>query len=1290
VPSRPGEVVADRFELIRLAGQGGFGEVWRARDRAGGGEAAVKILHPRPDADDRFLREARLLSELRHPGIVRHLAHGRTPDDRLWLAMEWLEGETLADRLGRAGLTLGESVAFATRLADALAALHVRGVVHRDVKPENVFLVDGELQRAKLLDLGVARLKESSRGATRTGALLGTPGYMAPEQARGAREVDPRADVFSLGCILYECLTGQPAFTGEGVLAMLAKILLDDVPRVREVRADVPPALDDLIAAMTDKDPEARPADAAAVAFALRDLGEVEAASTASAARAAPLAMTSGEQRLLSVVLAGTGGSVDDSSDARTMPSPETFGLTLDALRAVVEAHGARVEALADGSIAVVILARAATDQAEQAARCALAMRRLLPDAPMALVTGRGVVTGRLPVGEAIDRAARLLREPPREGRPAILLDEATAGLLDARFDVGGGGAAGGGGTLELLGERLEAEVARTVLGRATPCVGRDRELSILEATWDECVAEPVARAVLVVGAEGIGKSRLRREIVARVRERGGAVLLGAGDPMRAGSPFGVLAPALRRTAGIVEGQPMALRRQRLRARVARHVAEADVDRVAAFLGELTGVPLADEDFPQLRAARADAVLLGDQMRRAFEDFLAAELGAGPVLLALDDLHWGDLPTIKFVDAALRTLGDRPLLVLATARPDVHQLFPRLWVERGLQEIRLGDLSKKASARLIREILGDASDATVEQLVAQGGGNAFYLEELARAVAAGESALPETVLAMVQARLEQLPAESRRLLRAASVYGRVFTRGAVAALYGAMLPTGAFEEQLADLCDREVIVPRGPDEYAFRHALWREAAYGSLTERDRAVGHRLAAEHLERRGETDGHAIAEHLERGGERARAAAAWRRAAEQALDANDFAEAIARAQRAASLGLDGEALGAARLVQAEAHMWRGEHADGAGAAETAAALLPAGGLAWFRAMTELLGALGRQGRYDDLAVRAEALHALPWDESAPGPQILAAATAALHLCFGGRVAHADRHLADIARADRAAAGPRVTARIAATRAVREGLGGHAEAHLALVAQAAAAFEAVGDLRNACGQRVNVGYACLELGAWDDAVGALRDALAAGERLGAESVTAAARQNLGMALAYRGELDEGRRVEEEALAMFTRHGDRRMAAGSRAYLARMLLIAGDLERAAAEADASEAGSVDVPPIRVVALATRAQIRRAQGRAGEALESARAALDLLERVGGIEGGEALVRLAHAEALHAAGRADEARAAIDAARDQLVGRASRIVDEARRRQFLRVPEHARTLLLAEQWTGRTA
>jgi len=336
----PGNVIADRFEIESVAGHGGTAAVYRARDRETGDSVALKIGHPGTLAEtERFIVEARLLSELGHPGIVRCVAHGVMPSGQWYLVLEWLEGEDLSQRLKRQGLSVSEAVNVALRAAEALGHAHQRGVIHRDVKPSNLFLVGRRPDDVRLLDFGVAR-RDAMQAITRTGLMLGTLGYMSAEQVRGERAIDARADVFALGCVLFKCIAGTNAFAGESAFR-----------------------------------------------------------------------------------------------------------------------H--------DG-----------------ASRCQRDGRCSLLDLPV---------------------------QATAENR-AVRIDDVTAGLLDARFVLGGDAR---GATLR--GEQVQSDGSRTLLGRPTPCVGRERELANLRAMYEECVAESVAQVVLITAPAGGGKSRLRHELGRRL-----------------------------------------------------------------------------------------------------------------------------------------------------------------------------------------------------------------------------------------------------------------------------------------------------------------------------------------------------------------------------------------------------------------------------------------------------------------------------------------------------------------------------------------------------------------------------------------------------------------------------------------------------------------------------------------------------------------------------------------------------------------------------------------------------
>jgi serine/threonine protein kinase len=279
----PGDVVDGRYRLERLGGRGGMATVWQAIDEVTGEVVALK-LHGRRHADPvRLLHEARVLGSLRHAGLVRYLAHGDPPGSP-YLAMEWLEGEDLSARHQRGPLAIEEALALGLRLAGALDAVHASGVIHCDVKPSNVLLCGATAADAKLVDFGVSQpLGGGAEVPWARGAMVGTPGYMAPEQFTGEHEVDARSDLFALGSLLFECLAGVAPFAGKHPMDTLRRTVQDPAACVCSLRAGVPAELSALIAALLARRPDDRPANAAAVAACLQRCGAGrEAAAVAS------------------------------------------------------------------------------------------------------------------------------------------------------------------------------------------------------------------------------------------------------------------------------------------------------------------------------------------------------------------------------------------------------------------------------------------------------------------------------------------------------------------------------------------------------------------------------------------------------------------------------------------------------------------------------------------------------------------------------------------------------------------------------------------------------------------------------------------------------------------------------------------------------------------------------------------------------------------------------------------------------------------------------------------------
>ena len=270
-PPQPGDLIAGRYELEELVGSGGMSDVFRARDNQLDRRVAIKVLHQRyagdPEYLERFRTEARAVARLSHPNIVTVIDRG---DDagRQYIVFEHVDGENLKELVVRSGrLPVRRAVELALAVADGLAFAHQEGLVHRDVKPQNVLLSrEGEV---KVTDFGIARSLDVEHGVTQTGTVLGTGEYLAPEQASG-KPVSPATDVYSLGVVLWELLAGEVPFTGDSFVAVALRHVNEPVPHLRDVRPDVSPRLAAAVERALAKDPASRFPSMAALAKELR------------------------------------------------------------------------------------------------------------------------------------------------------------------------------------------------------------------------------------------------------------------------------------------------------------------------------------------------------------------------------------------------------------------------------------------------------------------------------------------------------------------------------------------------------------------------------------------------------------------------------------------------------------------------------------------------------------------------------------------------------------------------------------------------------------------------------------------------------------------------------------------------------------------------------------------------------------------------------------------------------------------------------------------------------------
>ncbi len=1325
-------VYGDRFEVIEESGAGGMGTIFHARDRRTGGEVALKVLRDRRGpSTERFDQEAALLAELHHPAIVTYVAHGSTAAGERFLAMEWLAGETLEDRLLRGPLGVVATARMGRRILEALAVAHARGIVHRDLKPANLLLPGDDLDAVKLIDFGIARRMFDSRRITLVGSTLGTPMYMSPEQARGSGDIDARADLFSLGCVIFECLSGQPPFVGESPIAVLAKICLDDSLNVAERCPGLSPVFAKLLTQMLAKDPAHRPPSADELAGEFADLcnhlladGHGDDEMVAMRSRTPAPVSEADEARVLCAVMVAfprpSGGPLPGDSGAgltllngTTGVSTEASGaVKLESLRRLLAPWGGRVDRLLDGSMVVTLVDRgiaAAVEQAARAARCALLLRQVLPGAAFALATGRSPHAGVLPIGDVLDTGARLLfGEPPG----SICVDDLSSRFLSSRFQLAGGP------KRHLLFEKGPHDPPRVLRGNSAPFMGRDRELGTLEALWDECVNERAARVALVTAPSGGGTSRLRQELVERMMADGNPFeyLHGQAESLVARMPLVLLGSALRTAAGLSGRERSEQARSLFEAHFSRCLAPARAPEVVAFLGEIAGVRFRDDEVPALEAARQDARLMADGLRLAWLEWLEAATGEGPVALVLEDVHAADRASLGLVDVALQVLSDRPLFVLALGRPESVAPVDEAWSNRDVLRLPLPPLTSKACQKMAIGTVAELGDERAAWLVERAHGLPWAIEEVLRGadVAQGESSpVPSDLVAR---RLGLRDERTQQILGALSVLGAGCSAGDVAGVLG-LATHFEVAPALADLVADETLhsFRQGDEElFSFRQVLTAEVVYRGLREDERRGLHAAAGRICAGRGGADTARAAAHLSRAAA-AGADAALVAVAERALYAGDAVTARLLAEAGLHSGPEEEIRARLRLCEAEAALAQG-HPREAEVASREARDRGRGAVVLDAARVCAI-AVAMQRRWDDFDQAVTVLadrHASGDDEVRAlhrGWVELAAVLIQL-----GKPERADVWLDRVEVAGRSVT-PLLAGRARALRAALAELAGDTVAAVASYETASRMLEAVGDARRAALVRMELGRIFAAMGMVDSAEQNLRRALLVMERLGGTDQIGPILLDLGNALLAMGRRFEARMFAERAMDQAVGRGDTEAQIGAAVLMGQVALGDDDPLRAENQArGAVETARSVGSPLQALALGVLARALLGQGRVPEAREivgDANARMETRTRSGAPRSrpssstglpivtpgaalslaghqaacpGESLVRLVCAETFAASGEMALGRRVLERACARLEERAAALGKPEWRASFLqRLPDNARTVGLRSQW-----
>jgi tetratricopeptide (TPR) repeat protein len=1270
------------YRVIGRLGGGGMGVVYEGVT-ADGTRAAVKVLRPAvasEEAGRRFSREA--ATRIEHPNVVRVLDAGEEPGGAPWIAFERLEGATLDAVIAARRVTLPEAVRIVLEAARGLAAAHARGIVHRDVKPSNLFLTrEGHV---KVLDFGIARMLERETRVTLTGTVVGTPSYVSPEQAQGDPRLDARTDVWSLGVVLYELIAGRAPFDRDTALATMLAVLMDQPPPLSLVVTGVPEALSAVVERCLAKRREDRVPSATALCEALEAI-DLEAAASAPPASLAAThlaieavparSIAPGEERLVVIVLARE--ARDRSAVERAIAGQGGVVLATGSPRTSLGLFGGE---------------RWEGDEVERAARAALEARRAA--ASVAVASGRASYGGPIGIAGAVLKAAEA---GCALSLPGVALDAESARALTGA-GVGSMRAVDQG-LVELIDDSRASRPSVTPSTPAAPMLGRELELGQLRLTFAAARDERRATAALVIGPPGIGKSRLVTELRRAVAEEPDTtVLLGRADPMRREAAFSLLASVVQARARVgaeTRGWPRlggaASERERQEAvrAVARDAFGADeaAGDTAEFLGALVGVGLPESE--ALGAARRDPQLMMDRLRLAWLDWLAAYARSGPVLLVLEDLQWADRASLDVLEDAANELAGESFCVVGSGRPEV--------LERGMPLASLDPLivePRPLAAGLVhalaRRVAGhDLPPRLLAALVERTAGNPLFVEQMVAALrdegrdmeGDADLPLPMTVEAAVQSRLDHLPVQEKELCKRAAVFGRAFSAREVEAL-----GLSRADLLLASLARRDLIVRRARTrsadgrDHQFRSRLVADVAYRMTAEPMRVELHRRAAAYLATLPDADTEEVARHRELGGEREEAARLYAHVAVARARLGDADTVVRCAEKARALGVGTELRFEVDLARAEAHELRAEAEAQRAALEDARASARTEGQR-ARVLSDLAVWRWRKGEVEEaLRLATEAVDAARRSKE-PDALVMARGRQGALLAYAGDLERAREAVREAERlADREV--PALRSLAANWRAQLAGVAGDLGDRRDAYLRAIELYGADGDLRRVAGVSMNLADVSNRVGAYAEAEARLSDALEKCRRVGYRLMEGYALANLGYARTMLGRIPEALAAFDEAEALTAGGRESRLQVWIRGYRARALLRGGRTQDALREAreTAMLAEASDARSVAVLAHTTAAEACLALGSVDAAVAASSRALELRDALGGVEEDEAEVFLVTSRALEAAGRVEEAADVRLRGQSRLRYIARRIADPELRERFLNEVEANRALL----------
>jgi len=881
------------YEIREEIGRGGMAAVYRAYQMSVDREVAIKVILKSIALDEhtvqRFQREARLIARLEHPHIlpIYDFDGGHEPP---YIVMRFLDGGTLKEVMKQGHLPLDEIAYLLRQVGTALDYAHRQGIVHRDVKPSNIMIDrDGN---AFVTDFGIARIVGAgSSHLTDSNAIIGTPDYMSPEQARGDSTIDIRADIYSLGIILFEALTDQLPFTSDIPMDVIMKHINEPAPLVCHRNPSLPIELNGILARALAKNREQRYSSVNEFVEAvigalqststnpsrLREAAEkswvrrrVKGATDRTDSQATP-----SEQHKVVTALYANAAEYAEIVDERH--GAEAARKALDALlseceRIILEKNGKIFERM-DRELSAVWGAQVGReDDAENAVRAALGMANILrkfgtlilneaDPLPIKIGIHSGLAlispgkTGTASAsGMTISLANRLMQQSDGE----ILITHDTYKNVRGVFDVQESAPLKLRTSRELLPtysvERAKARSLRVnsrgVEGIETKMIGRESELKALQNALLDIVEDRETQMVTIVAEAGLGKSRLLYELYnyMELRPETFLILRGQCTSEMTSRPYALVRDLLSFRYEILDNDPPAIVRKKLEEGIREMIGE-DLE-LAHLLGHLAGFDFADS--PYIRGLLGDAQQLMNRARLLFIRWIIKLSDRNPLLMYIEDLHRADNPSLDLLSTLIHENDSLPLLMVCTARPAFFEKRPS-WGSGQRNHLRLDlrPLDKRDSRSLVQEILqrlGEIPKSLRDLLVERAEGNPYYMEELVKMLIdnrvivretpqvwhveesrIGHLELPTSLVGLLQARLDGLLYPERLTLQRAAVIGNIFYPAALLAIDSAdETHVGDLEAVLRHLAEREFIQLR--ESSAFEGSL--EYAFTSNVLRD--------------------------------------------------------------------------------------------------------------------------------------------------------------------------------------------------------------------------------------------------------------------------------------------------------------------------------------------------------------------------------------------------------------------------------------------------------------------------